>query len=83
MLGVSLEPVLPLPEGAWLNNPMITGANTVMYQFQWEPTENVIGEHVVCFVSRDGHGMASTPTCLRIIVLESHVEVRFETYCNL
>ena len=75
MLGLRLDPLLPLPEGAWLSPPIITGANTVVYMLLWEPIEEQIGEHLLCFTARDGHGLTSLASCLKVIVMETPREV--------
>lgn len=75
ILGLRLDPILPLPEGAWLNRSLIVGANSMIYEFQWEPTEEQVGEYLLCFVSRDGHGLSSTPGCLRVVIIEEAVQV--------
>ncbi len=76
ILGVRLDPVLPLPEGARINRQIITGANSVVYEFLWEPTEDQIGEYILCFVSTDGYDLSSTPSCLSVIVTETDIQVR-------
>lgn len=72
ILGISLSPVIPLPGGAWLDedSPLMTGARSAMGMFYWEPMESQIGDHVICFVSRDGYRLASTPLCLTVVVVE-------------
>ncbi len=75
ILGLRLDSILPLPEGAWLNGPIITGANSVVYEFLWEPVESQAGDYLPCFVSTDGHGMKSTPSCVRIVVMEMASQV--------
>lgn len=85
ILGISLSPVVPLPEGAWLDddNPLMTGAKSAMGMFYWEPMENQIGDHLICFVSRDGYRLASTPLCLTVVILELNLnyEVSKSNYC--
>ena len=81
ILGISLSPVVPLPEGAWLDGdgPLMTGAKSAMGMFYWEPMETQIGDHVVCFVSRDGYQLASTPLCLTVVVVELDLNYEVST----
>ena len=82
ILGINLDSVhvVPLPEGAWLGDPLMTGAKSFMGTFYWEPMESQIGDHVVCFVTKDGYGLRSTPLCLTVVVLE--LDVGYEVSTN-
>ena len=81
ILGIGLNPVVPLPNGAWLDGdgPQMTGARSAMGTFYWEPMESQIGSHVICFVSQDGYRLPSTPLCLRVVILDLELgyEVRY------
>lgn len=86
ILGISLSPVVPLPDGAWLDSdgPLMTGARSAIGAFYWEPMESQIGDHVICFVSQDGYRLSSVPLCLRVVVLELDLgyEVSVAALCN-
>ena len=85
ILGISLSPVIPLPEGAWLDEdrPLMTGAKSATGMFYWEPMESQIGDHVICFVSRDGYRLSSAPLCLTVVVVELDLnyEVSKSVHC--
>ena len=82
ILGISLSPVVPLPEGTWLegDGPLMTGAKSAMGMFYWEPMESQIGDHVICFVSQDGYRLSSTPLCLTVVILE--LDLGYEVSSN-
>ena len=82
ILGISLSPVVYLPDGAWLDSdgPLMTGAKSAMGSFYWEPMESQIGDHIICFVSQDGYRLSSTPLCLRVVILELHLGYEVSIY---
>ena len=73
--GVSLQSLLPLPQGAWLDRPIIRGSNYEVTLY-WEPTEDHHGNNILCFVARDGFQSLTTPLCLIVVVTDELTEVR-------
>ena len=84
ILGIGLSPVVPLPDGAWLDSdgPLMTGAKSATGTFYWEPMESQIGDHVICFVSQDGYKLMSTPLCLTVVILELDLGYEVSTSCD-
>ncbi len=71
MLGLSLAPVLPLPDGATIDQSGLTTA-----RIQWQPSDAQLGAHILCFVASDFCQAKSLPACLVVMVMQGFEEVK-------
>ena len=41
----------------------------------WEPSDEQLGSHLLCFVARDRHSTPSPPHCLNVVVVQGDTQV--------